>query len=130
MRRVANRFAVTVVVALAAWPLGAGAPASPQMKVQAAEPLAAPPTAALPENTPLRKATIASAGGFEAAPIPDEDATGPADQTKPSTELKPTLVSPKSLFSGDGFYHGSSQQSTLDARTPPAPGLGLSVPVQ
>jgi hypothetical protein len=67
---------------------------------------------------------------FQSAPVPDQDVDGPADTTKPEASLSPKLLSQKSLFQGDGYYYGSSEQSSLDNRRPGVPGVGLSVPVK
>jgi hypothetical protein len=73
--------------------------------------------------------TVANAS-FQDAPVPDQDVNAPPDSSKPDTTISPKLLSPKSLFQGDGYSYASSEQTTLDNRRAAAPGLGLSVPVK
>lgn len=72
----------------------------------------------------------ASNASFQAAPIPDQDVSAPADRSKPDTTISPKLLSPRSLFQGDGYSYASSEQTTLDGRRTAAAGLGVSVPVK
>jgi len=66
---------------------------------------------------------------YQAAPVPNQDVNAPNSAEAPSTTLSPKLLSPKTLFQGDGYSYGSSQQTTLEERKSPAAGLGLTVPV-
>jgi hypothetical protein len=105
--------------------LGAAAPKD--MTVQDAQPLL-PQSGHFDDVAPAKIVTVQNAN-FQAAPIPNQDVDAPPDASNPSAQVGPTLLSTKSLFQGDGYYHTSSQQNTLDARRQPAAGLGLSVPV-
>jgi len=105
--------------------LGAAAPKD--MKVEDAEPLL-PQSGQFDQTAPVKTVTAQNAN-YQAAPIPDQDVDAPNDAQKPSAQVAPTLLSTKTLFQGDGYYHTSSQQNTLDERRQPAAGLGLSVPV-
>jgi hypothetical protein len=80
-------------------------------------------------DTPVAAVITATSASFQAAPVPDQDVDAPSDSSKPDTTISPKLLSPKSLFQGDGYSYASSEQTTLDNRRSAAPGLGLSVPV-
>ncbi len=109
---------ITLIVAL-----GAAAPVDTSILPELPQPSISTPTAVV-------KSLSISNASFQAAPVPDQDVNAPADQTKPDTTISPKLLSPKSLFQGDGYSYASSEQTTLDNRRAAAPGLGLSVPVQ
>jgi hypothetical protein len=66
---------------------------------------------------------------YQAAPVPDEDVSPPPGAVQTEAQLSPKLLSPRTLFQGDGFSNGSSQEAALDRRKTGAAGLGLSVPV-
>lgn len=76
------------------------------------------------------KSLVAQNAMFQNAPMPDEDVQAPVGGEQPQTQLAPKMLSPNSLFQGDGYSYGSDQQSSLDRRKAAAAGLGLSVPVQ
>jgi len=80
--------------------------------------------------TPVAKTLTVANASFQDAPVPDQDVNAPADSSKPDTTISPKLLSPKSLFQGDGYSYASSEQTTMDNRRAAAPGLGLSVPVK
>jgi hypothetical protein len=82
-------------------------------------PIAASPASVAPEANLLAP-----------APVPNQDIDAPISLTGTEPRLSPALLSRKKTFEGDGFSHGSGQDYGLDERTPPAPGLNLSVPVK
>jgi hypothetical protein len=82
------------------------------------------------EPAPAVKTLTARGASFQEAPMPDQDVAAPADRSKPDATISPKLLSPRSLFQGDGYSYASSEQSTLDGRRAAAAGLGLSVPVK
>jgi hypothetical protein len=88
------------------------------------------PQASVEGPTAVVKALTVANASFQDAPVPDQDVNAPADSSKPDTTISPKLLSPKSLFQGDGYSYASSEQTTLDNRRAAAPGLGLSVPVK
>jgi hypothetical protein len=75
-------------------------------------------------------ATAPVPAGLAPAPVPNLDIDAPVALPSTDPQLSPTLVSRKKTFEGDGYSHGSGQDYSLDERTPPAPGLALSVPVK
>ncbi len=103
--------------------LGAAAPVDTSISPVLPQPSISPSVAVV-------KSLSISTASFQAAPVPDQDVDAPADRSKPDTTISPKLLSPKSLFQGDGYSYASSEQTTLDNRRAAAPGLGLSVPVQ
>ena len=66
---------------------------------------------------------------YQAAPVPDVDAAPPNAAIRTEAQIAPKLLSPQSLFQGDGFSRGSSQEASLESRKSGAAGLGLNVPV-
>jgi hypothetical protein len=106
--------------------LGAAGPDEMQMQmpVQLADvgPLAQPAPAA-PKTLTFQNTM------YQAAPVPDEDAAPPVAAVRTEAQLAPKMLSPRSLFQGDGYSNGSSQEAALDRRKAAAAGLGLSVPV-
>ena len=83
---------------------------------------------AKPEPAPAKTLTFRNTM-YQAAPVPDEDVAGPPGAVQTEAQLAPKMLSPTTLFQGDGYASGSSQQATLDRRKAAAAGLGLSVPV-
>jgi hypothetical protein len=88
------------------------------------------PQATIAASATVMKSLAVADASFQAAPVPDQDVNAPPDSSKPDTTISPKLLSPKSLFQGDGYSYASSEQTTLDNRRAAAPGLGLSVPVK
>ncbi len=82
-------------------------------------PIAVSPAALVPQDSALAP-----------APVPNQDIDAPIPLAGTEPRLSPALLSRKKTFEGDGFSHGSGQDYGLDERTPPAPGLNLSVPVK
>ena len=66
---------------------------------------------------------------YQAAPVPDQDVAAPPGAVQTEAQIAPKMLSATTLFQGDGYASGSSQQATLDRRKAAAAGLGLSVPV-
>ena len=66
---------------------------------------------------------------YQAAPVPDEDVAAPPGAVQTEAQLAPKMLSASTLFQGDGYSNGSSQQASLDKRKAAAACLGLSVPV-
>lgn len=83
---------------------------------------------AQPEPAPAKPLTFQNAT-YQAAPMPDEDSAPPTEATRTEAQLAPKLLSPRSLFQGDGYSNGSSSEGSLEHRKAAAAGLGLSVPV-
>ncbi len=78
----------------------------------------------VPEKTLTFRNTM-----YQAAPVPNEDVAAPPGAVQTEAQLAPKMLSATTLFQGDGYANGSSQQATLDRRKAAAAGLGLSVPV-
>ncbi len=85
-------------------------------------------TLAQSEPTPAKALTFQNTM-YQAAPVPDQDVEGPPSPVRTEAQLSPAFLSPSSLYQGDGYAYGSSQQGTLDRKKTGAAGLGLSVPV-
>ncbi len=101
--------------------LGAAGPDGMSVQITDVGPLAKAPA-------PARTITFQNTM-YQAAPVPNVDAAPPNDATKPQAQIAPKLLSPQSLFQGDGFSRGSSQEASLENRKSGAAGLGLNVPV-
>ncbi len=102
--------------------LGAAGPDGMQVQINDVGPLAQP------EPAPAKALTFQNTI-YQAAPVPDEDVGAPPGAVQTEAQIAPKLLSPKSLFQGDGFSNGSSQEAALEHRRAGAAGLGLSVPV-
>jgi hypothetical protein len=78
-----------------------------------------------------KHALTASNVMYQAAPMPNPDASGPPDTSKPEPQLGPTFISSRSLFKGDGdgYSFASSEEASMDGRRRAAAGVGLSVPL-
>jgi hypothetical protein len=118
-----TRFVLCAMVAAAGIVTGAAAPSSQAMPPQP------PPSWAAQSST--QHSITASDVIYQAAPVPNPDASGPPDTSKPQTQLGPTFISSSSLFKGDGdgYAYASSADATLDGRRRAAAGVGLSVPL-
>ncbi len=102
--------------------LGAAAPDNMHVQIDDVGPLAQP------EPAPSKPVTFQNAM-YQAAPMPNPDVQAPAGSIQTEAQLSPKLLSPGTLFQGDGYSFGSSQQTSLDRRKAAAAGLGLTVPV-
>ena len=69
-------------------------------------------------------------GGLQAAPMPDEDSSAPAEAVSTDPSLRPAFFGRKTTFKGDGFMHGSDIESDQAHRQKPTGGLSLNIPVQ
>ena len=116
------------IVLAAATPM-ADAP-SKKLSLQLSESSPLQPQATLQSQVTAAPQAKMQTAMYQAAPMPDPDATGPAGSASPeSPSLMPTLLSEKGEFAGEGYSYSSSQQGALHHRTQPAAGLNLSVPV-
>ena len=102
--------------------LGAAGPEGMQVEVTDIGPLARSEPA--PAKTLGFQNTM-----YQAAPVPDEDVAAPPGAVQTEAQLAPKMLAPTTLYQGDGYSNGSSQQGTLEHRKAAAAGLGLSVPV-
>ena len=115
------------IVLAAAAPVSDGSSKKLSLQLSDSSPLQ--PQATLQAQVMAPKAKMQTAM-YQAAPMPDPDAAGPAGSTGPqSPSLMPSLLSEKGEFEGEGYSYSSSQQGALHHRTQPAAGLNLSVPV-
>ncbi len=112
---------VTSVLAVAML-LGAAAPDGMDVQITDVGPLARA------ERQPAKVLAFQNTM-YQAAPIPDEDAAPPPTAVRTEAQLAPKMLAPHSLFQGDGYSNGSSQEAGLERRKAAAAGLGLSVPV-
>jgi hypothetical protein len=103
--------------------LFAGAAAPPDSAVAPLAP------SAWSQQAPVKRTVTATNVIYQAAPVPNPDASAPPDVTRPEPRLGPKFISPHSLFDGDGFSNASSEEASLDGRRRAAAGLGLSVPI-
>ena len=102
--------------------LGAAGPDGMQVQITDVGPLAQP------EPAPAKALTFQNTM-YQAAPVPNEDVSAPPGAVQTEAQLAPKMLAPTTLFQGDGYANGSSQQGTLEHRKAAAAGLGLSVPV-
>jgi hypothetical protein len=67
---------------------------------------------------------------FSAAPVPDgEPAPTPAEPPSQGASVGPGVFSQRNFGEGNGYLYGSTMQSEMDRKTPPA-GLQLNMPLQ
>ncbi len=83
---------------------------------------------AQPEPAPVHKLNFQNTI-YQAAPVPNEDVEAPPGHVTAEAQLSPKILSPNTLYQGDGYSYGSSQQGTLERKKTGAAGFGLSVPV-
>ncbi len=102
--------------------LGAAGPESMQVQLTDVGPLAQP------EPAPAKALSFQNTM-YQAAPVPNEDVAAPPGVVRTEAQLAPKMLSPNTLYQGDGYANGSSQQGALEHRKAAAAGLGLSVPV-
>ena len=104
--------------------LGAAGPDGMDVQITDVGPLARPEPAPAPAKALSFQNTM-----YQAAPVPDEDVAAPPGAVQTEAQIAPKMLSPNTLYQGDGYSNGSSQQATLEHRKAAAAGLGLSVPV-
>jgi hypothetical protein len=68
--------------------------------------------------------------GLAPAPVPNVDLDDPSLRAVASARISPALLSRSDVFEGDGYSFGSNADHGVDERTPPAPGINVSVPVK
>jgi hypothetical protein len=68
--------------------------------------------------------------GYEAAPMPNQDASAPRIAQSQGPEVAPSLLGAKSTgFRGDGFVPGSTPQVQQAPKKMSLPGISLKVPL-
>ena len=102
--------------------LGAAGPGGMEVQITDVGPLARP------EPAPAKSLSFQNTM-YQAAPVPDEDVAAPPGAVQTEAQLAPKMLAPNTLYQGDGYASGSSQQGALEHRKAAAAGLGLSVPV-
>ena len=91
--------------------LGAAGPEGMQIQITDVGPLAQSAASPAPRRALTFQNTM-----YQAAPVPDVDAAPPNAAIRTEAQIAPKLLSPQSLFQGDGFSRGSSQEASLESR--------------
>ena len=122
MRRIGTALLRVIPALGLATMLGAAGPDGMQVQITDVGPLARA------EPAPAKSLSFQNTM-YQAAPVPDEDVAAPPGAVQTEAQLAPKMLAPSTLYQGDGYSNGSSQQGALEHRKAAAAGLGLSVPV-
>ena len=68
-------------------------------------------------------------GGFQAAPVPDEDAIVPSDFISRGATVAPVLAPPRKAVLGDGFTPNSAIPTSQTPKRMMVPMISLKVPL-
>ncbi len=72
----------------------------------------------------------ASTGGYDIAPMPNQNSSAPRVVESTSPEVSPSMLGGKSnSYRGEGFVSGSSPQGIQQPKRMPMPGISLKVPL-
>ena len=96
---------------------------------------AAPPNS-FSNSTPMPSFTVKpqklvpNAQGFDAAPIPNQDAFAPTTRATSDASIAPNVFTRKDQYRGESIQPNSSAQTQEDRKALPGAGFSLRMPLQ
>ena len=98
--------------------------------------VAAAPPSSFSNPTPMPSFTVKpqklvpNAPGFDAAPIPNQDAFAPTSRASSDASIAPNVFTRKDQYRGESIQPNSSAQTQEDRKALPGAGISLRMPLQ
>ena len=84
----------------------------------------------MPSFTVRPQKLVPNASGFDAAPIPNQDAFAPTTRATNDASIAPNVFTRKDQYRGEGIQPNSSAQTQEDRKALPGAGFSLRMPLQ